>query len=222
MAGKSAQSIALEKIDGWDTLEQREVEIVVNATQLAREARRQERQSKMQFGKQLQIVREILEPRRLWMAYLKAAFHMSAATGYRYIKYYEVTEQKLPKQVLTVALNMGYDIPISVLETTRPPKTDDHETIVRYLERVTLIRPRATSIERSTDDIVKEWLHAVVLGWPKLPPNPRTRANVIRNYIGMLMTQFGIGNEQTFAPVAIPDNFRVIRGRPRLDRDAAA
>jgi hypothetical protein len=223
MSVKNPQTAALARIDGWDSLDKSEVETIITNTELAIQARREEMQNKLTFGKALLNVRAVLEPKRgMWMAYLTNVFHMSVPTAYRYIDRYEKTEQKLPKPVINLALKMGYDLSPKAIENTRPPQTDDHDTIVRYLDRVTTIRPRAISIEKSSDDLLKEWLHCVILGWDKLPQNQRSRANTLRTFIGMIMTQFGISNPTTFDPVAIPDHLRVYRGRPSRDRLAGA
>lgn len=216
---KTSPSVALEKIEGWDLLEQAEVQTVLANDEIAVEARKGELGNALTFGRALREIRTVLEPKRgLWMAYLKHRFHMSIPTAYRYISKVEKTEAKLPKPVMNLALKLGYDIDPKAIENTRPPQTTDHDEIKRYLDRVTLIRPRATVSEKSTDDVLKEWLNSVILGWNKLPQNARTRANVLRTFQGMLLTQFGISNPITIEPVAIPDHLRVYRGRPSLER----
>lgn len=217
---KNSTSVALEKIEGWDLLEQAELETVLTNDAIAVEARQGELQNKLKFGKALIEIKAVLEPKRgLWMAYLKHRFHMSIPTAYRYIERVEKAEAKLPKPVVNLAIKLGYDINPKNIENTRPPQTNDHQEIIRYLDRVTLIRPpKPSSTEQSPDEFLKNGLNCVILGWDKLPQNPRSRANTLRTYIGMLMTQFGISNPTTFDPVAIPDHLRVFRGRPRLDR----
>lgn len=212
-------SVALEKIEGWDLLEQSEIETVLTNDAIAVEARQGELENKMKFGRALREIREVLEPKRgLWMAYLKHRFHMSIPTAYRYIDRADKVDEKLHPQIIKAAIKLGYDINPKAIEHTRPPLPNDHSEIVRYLDRVTTLRPKSISIERTTDDIVKNWLHCVELGWDKLPQNSRSRANALRNYIGMLMTRFGISNPTTFEPIAIPEEYRVYRGRPRMDR----
>lgn len=216
---RSSQSVALERIEGWDLLEQGELEVVLTNDAIAVEARQGELENKLKFGRALREIRNVLEEKRgLWMAYLKHRFHMSIPTAYRYIERADKAEAKLPKPVLNMAIKLGYDINPKAIENTRPPQGNDHDEIVRYLDRVTTLRPRSVTIEKSTDDILKEWLNCVTLGWNKLPPSPRARANTLRTHIGMLMTQFGISNPTTFDPVAIPDHLRVFRGRPNLSR----
>lgn len=213
-------SVALEKIEGWDLLEQAEINTVLKNDAIAVEARKGELENKMAFGRALTEIRQVLEPKRgLWMAYLKHRFHMSIPTAYRYIERVEKAEAKLPKPVMNMAIKLGYDINPKAIENTRPPQTNDHEEIKRYLDRVTFIRPKsAVATEKSTDDVLKEWLNCVILGWNKLPANPRSRANTLRTFQGMLLTQFGISNPMTIEPVAIPDHLRVYRGRPSLER----
>lgn len=216
---KNSQSVALERIEGWDLLEQSEIQIVLTNDAIAVETRQGELENKLRFGRALREIREVLEPKRgLWMAYLKHRFHMSIPTAYRYIDRADKVDRKLSLPIVKTAIRLGYDINPRAIENTRPPQTNDHDDIVRYLDRVTTIRPRSVSIERSTDDIVKGWLHCVELGWEKLPQHSRSRANALRSYIGMLMTRFGISNPTTFDPIAIPEEYRVYRGRPRIDR----
>ena len=214
-AKKVVTQTELTFIEGWENLSAEEQGTVRDETQAARTALISEGQSRLTVGEHLIAIRDILEPKKMWTSYLRTTFHMSVATAFRYIKYFEVNAKRLPKPVFAVALEMGYSLPAKAIESTNPPKTDDREKIMQYLDRINKPAPKSQPAESNPDELMKSCIHFVGLQFSKLPKNSRIRGNFARNLIGMEMTVFGMGNEQSFAPVGIPENFRVVRGRPR-------
>lgn len=211
--------LALESLDGWNDLNKSEQETIKTETEAVILARQAEQQSSLEVGKRLTRIREILEPRRgMWKEYLQSSFKMSVATAYRYIKNYEVSERKLPKPILNMAIQMGYTIPIRALENSRPPKTTDRAGIIRFLDRISTRPVRVQTIELTPDEALKHLLNEVILTVDKLPKNGRTRSSVLQRFVGMVLTQYGYEQETSFTPIEIPDFLRVFRGRPTLER----
>jgi hypothetical protein len=221
MVRKSTELVSLESLTGWDTLEKNEQSSVTKSTESAKLNRASMRQSRLAFGADLIAVREVLMPKGMWTGYCRSIFHMSVATAFRYTKHYEVISKKIEQPLIDFAIEAGYEIPLKALEASRPPKTEDPDEMVRFLERINASeKKKVVVIEYDPNDVLKDVLHDSELGYGRLPQDKRTRNNFIHNYIGMLMTLFGIGHEQSFKPVAIPDHFRVVKGRPRLSKAA--
>lgn len=209
----------LETLTGWDQLQQNEQEKVKNETIAAQEDRKSERESRLSLGKRLLTIRTILEPVGAWVEWLKNVFHMSVATAYRYIENYEIVSKKVSKKLLTMALNLGFELPARKLETARPPKTDDPEENLRFLERINnSSKGKVIVVEHPPDEVLKLLLNEFVLGFKRLPKIPRTRASSFERLVGMMMTQIGITAPRTFEPCAVPEKYIVKRGRPPLKK----
>ena len=212
---RTNETLALEKIGGWETLDASEQQTVRERTLRVLKNRQNEEKSVYEIGRDLIELRQILHPKKMWTEFLRSKFHMSVATSFRYIKYTRTMERKLSPPIIDMVLEMGYSIPLKALEASRPPKTEDRDQIVRYLDRLSARPARVASIEVTPDFALKNLLNEVILTTNKLPENGRTRQAFIVRFIGMTLAQFGY-QETTFKPIEIPDEFRVFRGRPRL------
>jgi hypothetical protein len=213
---KTTDALALDRLGGWDSLDPSEQQTVIQNSIAVLKARQAEGQSVYEIGRHLITLREILYPRKMWTEFLRFTFRMSVATGFRYIKYTKTMDKKLSPPIIDVVIEMGYSIPLKALEASRPPKTEDKDQIVRYLDRLSARPARTTSIEVTPDFALKNLLNEVILTVNKLPPNGRTRQAFLTRFIGMVLAQHGYSQETTFSPVEFPDEFRVFRGRPRL------
>lgn len=212
----------LENLPGWGELKENARDEVKNETIAAYEDRKTERESRLSLGKRLSHVRSILEPVGGWVSWCHDVFNMSVATAYRYIKNFQIVSNKVPKPVLTVALQLGYELPAKKIESSRPPKSQNQQEIVRYLERInSSTKSKVVVIEHNPDDVLKVLLNEFILGFNKLPKIPRTRTTAFTRLVGMMMTQTGFTKPMSFEPVAIPDRMRVHRGRPTTKRQAA-
>jgi hypothetical protein len=149
---------------------------------------------------------------------------MSERTAYNYITEYEEISKAVPEPVLKVAMERGYKA-ITRLELVKknpPPKTADHEKIVAYLDNLEAVPspPRPDRFEDFTvDDHVKICINFVGIHFDKLTDQKSKRA-FIRTLIGMELAKFGISSDTSFSPIAIPDEFRVLRGRPKIEKAA--
>lgn len=215
MVKKTSENAALESLNGWDTLEQTQQLTISQHTESGKKHLSDTRRSRLAFGADLAAVRPILMEKEMWTDYCRSIFHMSVATAFRYVKYYETTSKKLPQPLIDFAIQTGYEIPLKAVESSRPPKTEDPDEMTKYLERINVKEKKIIVIEHNPDSVLKDLLHEAELAYNRLPKHSRTRSNFINNLFGMLMTVFGIGHKQTFEPAAIPEHFKIVRGRPK-------
>lgn len=232
------------QFEWWGKLDVRTQTTVEDKTQELARALMMQGSSKLATGKVLAEIRDILEPQRLFLKYIREGFHMSQRTAYRYIVGYENTAKRLPSQVLERAMARGFNmigdtpekplgIYTDIVKKLPVPKTeakadawlDDVEEARRKI-RSRLARRAATEDEDMVDpdEALKECYRFINIRLRRLPGG-RTKGNWVRNLVGMVMTSAGIGNEQSFTPVAVPSDFRAQRGRPRLnpgDKEEAA
>jgi hypothetical protein len=215
---ESNPSVNLDTTKGWNKLKESEQKVVRDETKALTEALNLKTESELEVGRHLTELRKILEPKRMFISHLDTNFGMSRATAYRYMELYTVTKKKLPKPVLEVAMRRGYrPVQLKIIENNPPPKTSDPIVIGKYLDKIERmpreVKPEATP--HNPDTLLKECINFASSRFDKLPRNSKTRIAWVRSLIGMLMTKFGLGTEQPFEPLAIPDTFRHSRGRPK-------
>jgi len=208
----------LEGLKGWEKLDGKTQKAAVEASRSILESLKNENESRMEAGKHFIELRKLL-PKGMFLSSLRETFHMSRATAYRYMDGYESAAKKLPKPVMDVVMRRAYRrAQIKRIEENPPPAkvTKDPIQIGKYLDNL-----EKTPIEikddtpANTDTLLRECVNFVSSRYARLPNNSRTRSTWVRSLVGMLMTKFGIGTEQSFEPMAIPDKFRVVRGRPK-------
>jgi hypothetical protein len=208
--------VNFEGLKGWEKLDQKTQKIAIEETYAVIGALASEAESRLEAGKHLIELRKAL-PKNMFLACMKVNFHMSQATAYRYINHYESTSKKLPKPVLDVVMRRAYrPAQIKRIEDNPPPKTSDPIKIGRYLDKLekTPIEMRP-EVVANPDTSLRECVNFVTSRYARLPNNSRTRLAWVRSLVGMLMTKFGLQSEQRFEPMAIPEGFKVHRGRPK-------
>lgn len=213
---KAEKLIDLQTFQGLGKLEPNEQDKVRQEAKLLAEAMKTEVMSKLSIGEHLSELRKILEPKRVFVSFLKQwateyALPMSKATAYRYIELFTTAHSKMPKPVLEMALQRGTKINAAVLAQNPPPKTEDKSKIQEYLDNLKTDR---VEVIPGPDTLLKECVNFVGTRWEKLPNNHKSRTAFMRSLIGMLMARFGVASELSFAPMAIPESFRAKRGRP--------
>ncbi len=218
MKNVNAPTVTPEQFQGWGKLEPNEQDAVKRESLELFESRKLESKSKLEQGQHLSALRDILEPKRIFTSFLQDIFHMSKATAYRYMEAYEVTRSKVSAPVLEIALARGTKISPKMLAANPPPKTTNRAKIEVYLDT---LKPGRIDAPVSAETLLKECVNFVSLRWDRLPSNHKTRAAFMRSLIGMLMARFGVASDQSFSPTAIPDSFRVVRGRPKGVKKAA-
>jgi hypothetical protein len=207
---------SLERLAGWNELPPEEMELVRNKSQSLAEELYLERKSRAAAGKLLVELRAILDPKRMWGDFLLNGYGMSKSTAYNYINEYVMLTAKLPPPFVEVVLELGINFRPEMLEKAHPPKTEDRDKIVSYLETLKkkALRPVLVQDE-PPDEVLKNCLNYVFNRWNKLPKRARVRERFKADLIGMMLQAFGSEGSERFTPIKIPDTFIVHRGRPR-------
>lgn len=205
-----------EGFAGWKKLSPDEQTAVKTETAGVLAARLLEGKSKIAIGQHLLNLRVILEPKRMFVAFLKHSFHMSQASGYRYINLYELGESLLPAPVLEAAITRGTPIRKSQIAENPPPKTNDPIAISAYLGSLEELPKRSlvAALESDPEQLMKECVNFVSSRYARLEGTPRQKQKWVSNFVGMLMTKFGLESERTYGPIPVPETFVVKRGRP--------
>lgn len=206
---------SLASMTGWGDLETNEQSAITGATTKAAKALEDVGNAKLAAGEHLSKIEAILKPKRLFTNYLIEVFHMSRATGYRYINLYTALADALPEPILKVAMLRSDDrLNIALVKSgTTAPRTTNIVKINEYLDSVQLTGPRLVPQTRTPDDVKKAMFHSASLLLKKV--SGRSKAAVLNSVVGMLMTELGISNPMSFEPQAVPENFRAVRGRPK-------
>jgi hypothetical protein len=203
----------LTNLAGWAKLQEAEQELIRTETLLTEAALRQVGEARLSAGEHLLRVQEVLKAGRVFTQYLELMFHMSRATGYRYINNYKAAKTVLPVPVLKVAMMRPNDkLNYELIKATPPPKTTDIVKINEYLDTVQGPN-RQPREEKTPAEIEKDCYRFCSLRISTIPKNKKR--SVLADHVGMLMTFLGISNEMTFKPIAIPQGFKTTIGRPR-------
>lgn len=231
------------KIKGWDGLNNEEQKLVVTEGQQLAVALLQFGHSRIAIGEHLTKLRSILEPHNMFERFLKN-FHFSKRTAYRYIAGFENAKAMLPENVVKVALSRGYAIigdtqtkPLGIytdaVAKLPPPTNPTVDQASTWLDQVEQVRKKARSegttsivtsitsaVPQNPDVLLKECYRFINVRYKKLPINHKSRAAWVRSLVGMLLADLGVSGQQSFAPMAIPEEFRAHRGRPREEQAA--
>lgn len=232
---------ALSSLSGWERLESHDQKAVQAETKALAEALIGFGFSKLSVGEHLTKIREVLEPKRMFISFLRR-FNFSQRTAYRYIQGYENARQRLPEPVLKAAMARGYNVightddkPLGAytdaIKRLPPPRTQDPAKISVYLDEVEEARRRSgqrrakrekqaeTEMVYDSDVLLKECYRFIDSRFKRLPHTKKVRSAWVERLIGMVLTDLGSSTAQSFSPVAVPQDFRAVRGRPRLHRD---
>lgn len=215
----------------WKKLKPDEQQTVQQESQALGQALMQHGFSKLAVGEHLGNLQAILEPKRLFVRYLRN-FHFSQRSAYRYIAGFQNARTKLPEPILRAAMARGLNMigdtkeaPLGtytdVVRRLPPPKTEDPEKISEWIgaveekHRERRSHPAAVDEEASDPEtMMKECYRFISIRFRRLPNNSRSRANWTKTLAGMLLADLGVGNPQSIDPVAVPEDFRAVRGRP--------
>lgn len=212
---------AMEKMPWWSELSPSEQRQVLLETQELTEELDKFGLSKLAIGEHLVKLRDLLEPKKKFMSYLRHNFPeaFSRATAYRWIENYESANAVLPAQYVQVAMSQGYHvIDAEMVEKHPPTRTHDRSKIIAYLSKIKKEGKKLKDTEERYDpeDVKKELFNYGCIRIARLPNNSRTRANAIVELAGLWFKEFGIGTEQSVSPLDIPEGMRAVRGRPRI------
>jgi len=207
-------------MDWWGVLTASEQRTVLIETQALTEEMVKYGMSRLAIGERLLNLRDILEPKRKFVNFLNTQCRFSRATAYRYINTYLSIKDRVPEVVLRTAIARGFDITDAALvEKMPPPKTHDRKKIVRYLEKIEECRREERSMaaepEYDPDLLMREALNFVSMRFGRLPLNKQARGEWLEQLVGMLLSDLGMREEQSFVPIPVPEAFRVVRSRPK-------
>ena len=223
---------SLNTLKWWEKLNQQEQATVMQEGQALAKAMLDHGRSRLAIGEHLTKLQAVLEPHNLFGRFLKN-FHFSVRTAYRYIKGYQNAQGRLPEPVLKVAMARGVNIigdtefkPLgiytdAVQKLPVPAVVNDEQARV-YLDQLEEVRKQLKPTgamftmpePQDPNTLLKECYRFVSLRYKRLPSNSKTRAAWVRSLVGMLLSELGVSGQQTFAPQAVPEEFRALRGRP--------
>lgn len=207
------------KFEGWDQFSKEEQQAINQKSEEILQNLTTEGRTKAAIGRDLLELRKIMLPKRMFVKWLQFKFHMSKATGYRYIEEYEKGKTLLPEPILEKALARNVKLREDVIKRMPPPKTADPEVINDYLDKV-VAAPYPQASPRPTDPEVlkKEILNVFGLRYDRLEMSEDEKHEWTSDLIGMMLTRAGITRKTSFAPLDIPAKFQVVRGRPVAPR----
>lgn len=205
----------LNALTDWDELTTAEQTTVKQETIALDKALLTAGNARLAIGEHLFNVQQVLEPKRIFTAYILSQTAFSRATAYRYIDVYTAAKTILPAPVLRVAMLRGSDrLNVKLMEVTPPPKSNNVVKINEYLDAMEKPGPRLVESNNTPTQLQKECYNYVHLRFQRLPNNSKTRSNWLHTLAGMLLAELGVSGAQSIEPVAIPDGFRAVRGRP--------
>lgn len=213
--GGNVNGYDLASIKGWADLEKNEQALIRQETVEVDRARAQIGDGKMAAGEHLFRIREILEPKRIFTKFL-TTINLSRATAYRYIDLFTETRNVLPAPYLKQVMLRGTDrINMAAIAASPPPSTTNAVKINEYLDEMEKPGPRIVPQPRDPETLRKECVNFVQSRFQALPKAGRVRPAWMRQFLGMCLTISGETQAVTIAPVAIPEGYRVTRGRPK-------
>ena len=199
--------------------------------------------SRLAIGAHLVKAQAILEPHSLFGKFLKL-FRFTPRTAYRYIQRYNNASANLPEAILRAAMARGVDLsgehesqPLGryteAVKSLPPPSDPTPEQADRWIDQVVEESrgrreagggsPRMVELPvADPEEMLKEAYRFVVTRYRRLPINGRVRAKWINDLAGLMLSELGVGNPQSIKPIAIPEDYRAQRGRPREAAAAAA
>lgn len=227
----------------WNKLNEQEQNAVVSEGKELAKSLLSYGRSRIAIGEHLTKLQGILEPHNLFGRFLKS-FHFSKRTAYRYIAGFKNARTILPEAVLEVAMSRGYNMigdsdlkPLGVYtEAVRklpPPVNPDPVQAETWLNQVEEVRRQDKSdvgtqsqtfdslVPQDPSTLLKESYRFISIRYKRLPNNSKVKAQFVRTLVGMILTELGVSGPQTFSPLAVPEDFRAQRGRPRTATAAA-
>lgn len=228
---------AFVEMPWWEKLNLLEQSTVVSEGQALAGAMLSEGQAKMEVGQHLLAVKKVLEPHNLFQKFLRRFTKYSIPTAYRYIRRYENATKSLPAAVVTAAMVRGIDIagatdakPFGVytnaIKKVRVPRQSVTTAQAnKFLDRVEEVRreTRAEGPQLVSGDpelSKRECVRFFTLKYERLPNNRKTRDKFAREVVALIMAKAGL-DAQTITPIAVPEDYIVHRGRPRLTTASA-
>lgn len=217
-------SIRWDDLKGWDKLKAPEQLVVRRKTQDLIEHIHAAGRNRLEIGKDLAELRDILEPRKMFEKYLSmeglSIYNISRATAYRFIENHEVARTITPAptaQARIALMRVGSKLTRALVATNPPPKTRDPKKIIEYIDA--LVEPKRKSAEELSDPdlITQELIMRYYTLFDRLPPHHKTRSSFFFRAAGMMATISGIASEVVVKPLHVPKDYKPgPKGRPRI------
>jgi hypothetical protein len=232
---ESAPTNLLTTLPGWDTMPRKDQIYLEKETRALGSALHDFGQSRLAIGERLSNIQERL-PKGMFTSYLKT-FHFKRSTAYKHITSYKNAVQWMPDPILKVAMERNMpllgekdDEPLGVYTVSAkrlpPPKTEDKNKINQYLDtleedaRKRSNRPKKAGVTESEDDLLKQAYRFIAGRLEKV--TARRKRQFIGRLAGMLLSDIGVSQAQSFDPEAVPEEFVPVVGRPRKEQEEAA
>lgn len=218
----------------WIQLSTKSKQVVMTEGQALAQAMLLEGRSKLAIGEHLTHIQAILEPRRVFGRFLNG-FHLKKRTAYRYIAGFAHAEKLLPEPILKAAMIRGMNLigeteekPLGIytdaVKRFPVPEKATPKQAAEYLDALEERRKAKAKIVEGEavenvemSDAVKIAFKTVSNLMKRLPePKGKNKMKFLQAVVGMCLTEIGVASQQTFEPQAVPDEFRIGRGRPRL------
>jgi hypothetical protein len=224
------ESVKVEDMAGWEKLSPSEKKVVRTEAEAADQAFLAQHQTRIAIGQHLQRIQSVLEPKRLFLAFLEGfcrKHDISQRTAYRYVDDYKGVADRVPEQVLNDAVKNGVELAGRAAKkalSTAPPvaATATRKESEEWLDTVAQKRKEARVDAASRSMTPKDSILAIVKMYNsqlKQLGTDKSKRRFLEETVGALMTITGIGNVTSFYPVALPEGFHTEtapkrRGRP--------
>lgn len=228
----------------WDKINADEQQVVLSAGTRLAQAMLINGASRLAIGEHLTQLQGVLEPHNVFGKFLKN-FHFSKKTAYRRIAEFKNAKGILPEAVLKAAMARGVNIageneqkPLGVytdaVKRLPPPTAPDMTQATTWLEQVEKVRKdiltetadaagtTGQNFSPQPMDVtaaMKECFRLIENRFNRVAP--RAKQKFLQGLQGMLVTLAGVSNPLQINPQAIPEDFRVHRGRPSAKTAAA-
>lgn len=216
-----------ESFAGWAKLNATKIseedqKVVMHEVEAVFEARKNEARSKEAIGQHLRKLKEILEPKRIFVSSIKYFFKMSRATAYRYMEMAEVAETILPGPVFEAAIERGTPIRKETIQQMPPPNTTDVAEISAYLSKLEELPQRRPQAALETDEevLAKEIVNFAGTRIDRLKASNKDVdvESFTKRVVALILTKAGIKTQQKVVPLDIPESYIVHRGAPRKEQ----
>lgn len=231
---ENTESTKVEDMQGWEKLSPSEKKVVRTESEAADQAFLAQHQTRLAIGQHLQKIQQVTEPKRLFLSFLDLfcqKHDISQRTAYRYIQSYLDVAETVPEQVINEAIKNGIELAGKAGKkaiNAVPPvaATATKKEAEEWLETTAQKR---REVKRESDKVMtpKDSILAIVRLFNaqlKQLDSPKSKRRFLEETVGAMMTAVGIGNPQSFSPVALPEGWAQTatkrRGRP--PRSAAA
>lgn len=214
-------SVAFETLPGWEKLEVRDKDIVINQTKQINTLRDK---TKYELGERLHTVREIMKASKMWERWLKEHAHIDRSTAHRAISYYDQQAKlQLPPAIMQEMRRLDITLDENKVKLMPPPKnaTPGSPELKTWIEAQTDSKNFVVHTEPPPDNakaMQSQVMHMVKACFIKLPNNHKAKQKWIHDICAMSLGVLGVSTPQTITPMGIPEEL-VKRGpgRPRKE-----